>query len=52
MEFVEEDVSVWTLCGLEISLEKLLKTPVDVIHVPIPEDSLLEIKKTVSAYER
>ena len=52
VEFVEEDVSVWTLCGLGISLEKLLKIPVDVIHVPIPEDSLLEIKKTVSAYER
>ena len=52
VEFVEEDVSVWTLCGLGISLEKILKIPVDVIHLPIPEDSLIEIQKTVSAYER
>jgi len=52
VEFIEEDVSVWTLCGLGISLGKLLKIPVDVIHVPIPEDSILNIKNTVSAYER
>ncbi|MDR1840311.1 MAG: nucleotidyltransferase domain-containing protein [Holophagales bacterium] len=45
VEFAEEDVSVWTLCGLGISLEKLLKIPVDVIHAPIPEDSMFRYPK-------
>jgi len=52
VEFVKPDVSVWTICGLEISLEELLNTPVDVVHAPIPDGAILEIGNTVVAYEQ
>ena len=52
VEFVEEDVDVLAICGLGIRLEEILRIPVDVIHVPIPKDSILEINNTVLAYER
>ena len=52
VEFVEEDVDILTICGLGINLEEILRIPVDVIHLPIPKDSILEINNTVIAYER
>lgn len=46
----EARVSLLTLSGLKIRMEELLNTPVDVIHSPIPKDSILEIDKVVSLY--
>jgi predicted nucleotidyltransferase len=51
VEFVAEDVDILTICGLGIDLEEILRIPVDVIHAPIPKDSILEINNTVLAYE-
>ena len=50
VEFKTRSVSLITLCGLKIRLEELLNTPVDVVHSPIPKDSILEIDKVVPLY--
>lgn len=50
VEFNTKSVSLLTLSGLKIRLEELLNTPVDVIHAPIPKDSILEIDKVVPLY--
>ncbi len=43
-------VTLLTVSNIKIRMEELLKTPVDVITVPIPKDSILEINKVVSLY--
>lgn len=43
-------VTLLTLCRIKNHMEELLKVPVDVITLPIPEDSMLEINKVVSLY--
>ena len=50
VEFETEAVSLITLSSLKNRLEELLDTPVDVIHAPIPEGSILEIGKVVPLY--
>ena len=52
VEFVRPNVSVWTIAGLKSSLEAELRVPVDVIHAPLPEGAIIEIGKTVVAYEQ
>jgi len=52
VEFERPNVSVWTIAGLKISLEDELHVPVDVIHAPLPEGAIIEIGKTVVAYEQ
>ena len=52
VEFDRPDVSLWTIAGLKFSLEEELQVPVDVIHAPLPEDAIIEIGKTVVAYEQ
>jgi len=52
VEFADKDVSVLEIIGLKQSVEEILKIPVDVIHAPIPANSLLEVGGTVVAYER
>jgi predicted nucleotidyltransferase len=52
VEFVAEDVNILTICGLGIDLEEILRIPVDVVHLPIPKDSILEINNAVLAYQR
>jgi predicted nucleotidyltransferase len=52
VEFVRPNVSLWTLAGLKYSLEDELQVPVDVIHAPLPEGAIIEIGKTVVAYEQ
>ena len=39
-----------TLCRIRNRLEELLGVDVDVIHGPVPDDSILEIERTVSLY--
>ena len=43
-------VTLLTLCKIKNRMEKLLNTAVDVISMPIPEDSILEINKVVPLY--
>lgn len=45
-----KSISLLTLCSLKNRIEEILGTPVDVIHIPIPENSILEIDKVVSLY--
>lgn len=51
VEFAEPSVSVLDVIGLKISLEEILGIGVDVVHAPIPKESILEISKTVEVYE-
>ncbi len=51
VEFIENNgVSLITICSLKIRMEELLNKEVDVIHAPIPENSILEIDKVVPLY--
>lgn len=49
-EFFEPYVSLIMLSGLKIDLQEKLNLNVDVIHSPIPKDSLLEIDKEIVLY--
>ena len=51
VEFKTPNVSLFTLSALKIRIEELLGTPVDLIHAPIPKDSLITIGRTISLYE-
>lgn len=50
VEFETKYVSLLILSGLKIRMEELLNTSVDIIHYPVPEGSILEIKKVVPLY--
>ncbi len=51
IEFKDDVVAtLLTLCKIKNSLEEILNVPVDVISFPLPDDSMLEIKKVVSLY--
>jgi len=50
VEFETRGISLITLCGIKNRMEELLSTPVDVIHAPVPKDSILEIDKVVPLY--
>ena len=43
-------VTLLTLCRIKNRMEELLNVPVDVITLPIPDDSIIEINKVVSLY--
>jgi hypothetical protein len=50
VEFKEDEVSLFKISDLKYELEDLLGKPVDVIHGPLPDKSLLEMQKVVSLY--
>ena len=50
MEFQRPAVSLFMLSAIKNSLEDLLKIPVDVVHAPVPQDSLLEVGRVVLVY--
>ncbi|MCL2754967.1 MAG: nucleotidyltransferase domain-containing protein [Oscillospiraceae bacterium] len=50
VEFHKPAVSLFTLAAIKYDLEDMLKIPVDVIHAPFPNNSLIEIGKTVQVY--
>ena len=52
VEFEEPAVSIFKLAGIKIKLQELTGKNVDVIHSPVPADSLIEIGKEVLVYER
>lgn len=52
VEFDDKSVSLLMLSELRLVLEDKLGIDVDLIHAPLPSDSLLSINKTVTLYER
>ena len=50
IEFHKPRISLFVLSAVKLDLEDLLQVSVDVIHAPIPKDSLLEIKEVVLVY--
>ena len=51
VEFTTKNVSILKIFKLEHTLENILNIPIEIIHLPIPEDSFLEIEKSVVAYD-
>ena len=50
VEFSQPRVSLLTLNALKYRMEALLGTDVDIIHGPLPEDSMLEIDRRIQIY--
>ena len=50
VEFMTPSISLLTLNAVKYRLEDILKTSVDVIHGPLPENSMIEIDKRISLY--
>ena len=50
IEFQRPAVSLFMLSAIKNYFQDILKIPVDVIHAPVPQDSLLEIGKVVRVY--
>lgn len=50
VEFTTEAVSLLKIISLKHRLEDIWHLNVDVIHAPIPEDSILEIDKEIKIY--
>ena len=50
VEFTTESVSLFKLARLQLKLEELTGKEVDVIHAPIPKESILEIDREVLLY--
>ncbi len=50
MEFNTPQVSLLTLSSVKLRLEELLQTKVDVVHGPLPEDTILEINRRIPLY--
>ena len=51
VEFKTPDISLFVLSGLRIDIEESLGVSVDLLHVPLPKDSMIEIGRTVPLYE-
>jgi predicted nucleotidyltransferase len=50
IEFESKAVSLLTIVNIKYILEEMLGVPVDVIHAPIPETSLIKPTKVVQVY--
>ena len=50
VEFTTPRVSLLTISGVRYRLEELLQTDVDVIHAPIPADSMITINRRIPVY--
>ncbi|MDR1013534.1 MAG: nucleotidyltransferase domain-containing protein [Coriobacteriales bacterium] len=50
VEFATPAVSLLTLLEIKYRLEDALEVPVDVVHAPVPEGSLLEVCNEVPVY--
>lgn len=50
VEFTQPHVSLLTLNALKYRMEALLGTDVDIIHGPLPEDSMLELDRRIPLY--
>lgn len=52
VEFTSLAVSLLVIASLRNRLENSLGVSVDLIHAPIPEDSILEVGKRMTLYEQ
>ena len=52
VEFTSLAVSLLTLSSMRRKLEQRLGVSVDLVHLPLPEGSFLEVGDTVMLYER
>jgi predicted nucleotidyltransferase len=52
VEFHTTNVSLFTLSGIKSTMEDELKKDVDVIHAPVPNQSLLKMDKVIELYEQ
>lgn len=52
VEFDTKNVSLIKLSALKIEITEELKNEVDIVHGPISEKSLLEIKRVIQIYEQ
>lgn len=50
VEFSQPRVSLLTLSALKFRMEELLGADVDIIHGPLPEDSMLELDRRIPLY--
>ena len=50
VEFTTPSVSLLTISGVQCRLEELLQTDVDVIHAPLPQDSIITINRRIPVY--
>jgi len=50
IEFHKPRISLFVLSAIKLDLEDLLNVSVDVIHAPLPEDSLIKPKEVILAY--
>ena len=50
VEFTSPSVSLFTIAELKYDLQDILNVPVDVIHSPIREDSIIIPKKVVDIF--
>lgn len=50
VEFETQNVSLLTLSSLKNRIEELLGIDVDIIHAPLPQDSIIELGKVVQIY--
>ena len=51
VEFDKNNASLFDLIGLKLDIEDRLNKPVDIVSLPLKEDSLLDIDKVVKIYE-
>lgn len=51
VEFLTPTVSLFMLYELKSDVENELKKNVDLIHLPIPQNSIIKINKVVTLYE-
>ncbi len=50
VEFSQPRVSLLTISALKFRMEELLGTDVDIVHGPLPEDSMLELDRRIPLY--
>ena len=50
VEFTEPRVSLLMLSNLRLRMEELLGTDVDIVHGPLPENSLLQVERRIPLY--
>ena len=50
VEFTTESVSLLKIISLKHRLEDIWNLEVDIIHAPIPKESMLEIEKEIEIY--
>lgn len=52
VEFETKNVSLLKLSALKIEISEELKSEVDIVHGPVSDKSLLDIKKVIHIYEQ